>query len=416
MRSKSRVWLSAFLLICFCAIIPSGRLYAQQTAAAQASSDAIDQLTGPIALYPDALVFQILEASTNVDTLDEFAGWMRKNVNLKGSNLQDAAQKAGFDASLVALAPFPQVIDMMVQSPDWTKALGQAFTADMNGVFDSIQRMRMQAQAAGNLKTTSQQQVVTQTTSEGQQVIVIQPANPQVIYVPSYDPQTVYVAAPPPPSGVSATGAALIGFTAGVIIGANNSYYHGYDDRWENREDYYQNRQQQYQSNQNQRQTNAQSNQNQRQSTAQGNQSQRQSTSQANQDQRQSNQSQRQASAQTNQNQRSIRFTLCSISGGRRSIAASGQCTDVSVPAPVRRTIWTIHREDRSISASKRSGYFKPRKRADRIANQRNEFRWPFGLSERLRHPDPELAWQQQHLLQQGRWWRRRWTKEIRQT
>ena len=360
MRSKSRVWLSAFLLICFCAIISSGRLYAQQTAAAMATSNAIDQLTGPIALYPDALVFQILEASTNVDTLNEFAGWMRKNTSLKGSNLQDAAQKAGFDTSLVALAPFPQVIEMMVQNPDWTKALGQAFTADTRGVFDSIQRLRMQAQAAGNLKTTSQQQVVTQTTSEGQQVIVIQPANPQVIYVPSYNPQIVYVAAPPPPSGVSATGAAVIGFTAGVLIGANNSNYHGYDDHWEKREDYYQNRQQQYQTNQNQRQA---------QRPVEPDQ--RQTNSQANQDQRQSNARTVAATRPPpdKSGPASVRFTLCSISGGRRSIAASGQCTDDSVPAPVRWTICTIQREDRSITASKRSGYFKPRERANRFAN-----------------------------------------------
>jgi hypothetical protein len=335
MRSKSRVWLSAFLLICFCAIISSGRLYAQQTTAAMATSNAIDQLTGPIALYPDALVFQILEASTNVDTLNEFAGWMRKNTSLKGSSLQDAAQKTGFDTSLVALAPFPQVIEMMVQNPDWTKALGQAFTADTRGVFDSIQRLRMQAQAAGNLKTTSQQQVVTQTTSEGQQVIVIQPANPQVIYVPSYNPQIVYVAAPPPPAGVSATGAAVIGFTAGVLIGANNSNYHGYDDHWEKREDYYQNRQQQYQtnqnqrqanaqSNQNQRQTNSQANQNQRQSTAQGNQSQRQSTSQANQDQRQSGSQSAQSQGGGGQAQRQSTAATSSRGSGQNASQVSG--------------------------------------------------------------------------------------------
>ena len=68
----------------------------------------VDQLTGPIALYPDALIFQILTASTNLDKLKSFAGWMGKNGKLKGSELQDAAEKAGFDAAYVALAPFPK--------------------------------------------------------------------------------------------------------------------------------------------------------------------------------------------------------------------------------------------------------------------------------------------------------------------
>ena len=151
MKSSSRVWLGAALFIMLHALVPSGSLFAQQTAGTSTSpqaSQAIDQLTGPIALYPDPLIFQILPASTNVETLKSFAGWMGKNANLKGSELQDAAQKAGFDASLVALAPFPQVIQMMVQKPDWTKALGQAFTADKDAIFDSIQRLRYPAKYA----------------------------------------------------------------------------------------------------------------------------------------------------------------------------------------------------------------------------------------------------------------------------
>ena len=291
MRSRSRVWLSAFPFIFFCVLISSGRLFAQQTTGAPASSNAIDQLTGPIALHPDPLIFQVLAASTNVDTVKSFAAWMGKNATLKGSELQDAALKAGFDAPYVALAPFPQVVQMMAQQPDWTKALGQAYTADEKAVFDSIQRLRAQALAAGNLKTTSQQKVETQTTSNGQQVIVVQPANPQVIYVPTYNPQTVYVAAPPPaPSGASVAGAAAVGFTAGVIIGSShNSYYRNYDDYWDDREDYYEDRQQNYQQNQDQRQANTQANQDQRQSNAQANQDQRQTNAQANQPQRQPN-------------------------------------------------------------------------------------------------------------------------------
>jgi len=306
MRSGSRIWLSALLFILSLALIPSGKLFALQTTGAPASTNAVDQLTGPIALYPDALIFQILDASTNVDTLKSFADWMGKNTKLKGSELQDAAQKAGFSTALVALAPFPQVVQMMTQKPDWTKALGQAFTADKNGIFNSIQQLREKAQAAGNLKSTSQQKVETQTTSNGEQVIVIQPANPQIIYVPTYNPTTVYVAAPPPPpSGASVAGAAAIGFTAGIIIGAaHNSYYNRYDDYWDHREDYYEDRQSNAQSNQDQRQSNAQGNQDQRQSTAQGNQSQRQSTAQGNQSQRQSTASTAQPKGAANQSQR----------------------------------------------------------------------------------------------------------------
>jgi hypothetical protein len=160
MKTRSPVCLSALVFTLACALLPAGNLCAQQTAGAPAASSALDQLTGPIALYPDALVIHILTASKDYGAVLSLAGWLEKNSNLKGSELQDAAQKAGHSESLVALALFPQVIQMLVQKPDWTKALGQAVTTDEGAVADSIQRLRGQAQALGNLKTTEQQVVI----------------------------------------------------------------------------------------------------------------------------------------------------------------------------------------------------------------------------------------------------------------
>jgi hypothetical protein len=310
------------------------------------SPQLIDNLTAPIALYPDALLAQIFVASTNFLELQSFSGWMAKNAKLTGSELQDAAYKEGFDASLVALAPFPQVVQMMIEKPDWTKQIGQAFTTNRDAVFDSIQRLRAQAQAKGNLKTNEQQEVQTQTTSGGQQVIVIQPANPQVVYVPQYNPQVVYVQSAPPPSS-SAAGAALVGFTAGIIIGAaaSNNYYHGpygwhgaamYNEYWEDRyehvehmqdqrQDYANQRQDNYQQNQSQRQENYQQNSSQRQSTAQANQSQRQSAAQANQANRQSSAQGAQASAQANQANRQAQQVAPSTSSRASGQTASQQ-------------------------------------------------------------------------------------------
>jgi hypothetical protein len=307
-----------------------------------ASEATLDNLTGPIALYPDALVAQILEASKDFAAVQKFAGWMKSNSSLKGTELQDAAQKAGFAACYIALAPFPQVIQMLVEKPDWTKQLGAAFTSDQDAVYMSIQRLRAAAMALGNLKTTPQQEVVTETTTTGQQVIIVQPANPQVVYVPVYNTQVVYVQQAPPPPAPSASSsdvaaAALVGFTVGIIIGASsNHYYYGpyawhgggayYHAAYERREDYvehrhdvYENRQDYRQDAYDNRRDNVQQNQSQRQSTAQSNQSQRQSTAEANQSQRQTtastssgggqataqaNQAQRQSTAQANQSQR----------------------------------------------------------------------------------------------------------------
>ena len=306
---------------------------AQQAAAAAASTTAIDNLLAPIALYPDALIAQILEASKDFAAVQKFAGWSKSNSSLKGTELQDAAQKAGFATCYIALAPFPTVIQLLVEKPDWTRQLGAAFTSDQAAVYQSIQRLRAAAVALGNLKTTPQQEVVTETAPTGQTVILVQPANPQVVYVPVYNTQTVYVQQAPPPSSSNVAAAAVVGFTAGIIIGSSsNHYYHGpyawrgasmYNEAWDRREDYVEDRQdyaedrrENVQDNQGQRQQNAQNNQSQRQTTGQANQSTRQSTAQ-------SNQSSRQSTAQTNQSTR--QSTASTGSGGSGETAQANQ-------------------------------------------------------------------------------------------
>jgi hypothetical protein len=333
MTAKSLVVLLALSLA-----IPSG-LPAQQATQAKSGKAAftpqqLDELTAPVALYPDALLAQMLTCSQSYFQVKELSEFLKKNSQLKGSAVQDAAQKEGFDASFVALSTFPDVVHMMAEKADWTKKLGQAFTADQDGVFGSIQRLRAQAQQQGNLKTTQQQEVVTQKTEGGTQVIVIQPANPQVVYVPQYNPTVVYTqpAPPPQPSTSSVVGAALIGFTAGVIIGAaaDNHYWGPYgwrggymyhdawhhredarDDWYEHRENMSENRQQNYDQRQDNRQQNVdsrQANQDSRQTSRQSNQDTRQTSRQANQDTRQqttaANQSSRQSAQAANQSAR----------------------------------------------------------------------------------------------------------------
>ena len=214
------------------------------------SADALDQLLAPIALYPDALLSNMLMCTTDPGKVGALDEWLRSQ-SLSGSALQDAATAAGFEPSFVALTIFPDVVAYMARQTDWTRSLGQAFTTDRSAVFASIQRLRNKARAAGTLKTTPQQNVETRTASNGQEVIVIEPANPQVIYVPQYNPTVVYtqpsttVVVESSSSSANAVAAGVIGFTAGIAIGAaiDNDYYYGpygmrggfymYDDAWD---------------------------------------------------------------------------------------------------------------------------------------------------------------------------------------
>ena len=221
---------------------PFARVQQPATAAAGAfSPQVLDELLAPVALYPDQLLAQMLLCAQQPDKVQEFSGWLVRNSELAGTKLQDAAKAAGYDASFVVIALFPQVVNFMADNIAWTRQLGDAFSKDQKGVFESIQRLRQRSQQAGNLKTTPQQKVETRTTKTGEQAIVIEPANPQVVYVPQYDPQVVYTQAAPTTTtiviqedddddeAVAAVAGAAVGFAAGIAIGAamDNNYYYG---------------------------------------------------------------------------------------------------------------------------------------------------------------------------------------------
>ncbi len=141
----------------------------------------------PIALYPDPLLAQVLAASTYPLEIIQLQQWLAQHKDLKDKALVDAVQKEDWDPSVQAMAPLPDAVKQLAENIKWTTDLGNAFLAQENDVMDAVQRMRMKAQGAGNLKTTEQQKVETKTV-ENKTVVVIEQAQPQVIYVPSYNP------------------------------------------------------------------------------------------------------------------------------------------------------------------------------------------------------------------------------------
>jgi Protein of unknown function (DUF3300) len=159
----------------------------QGEAVLQETPAQLEQLVAPIALYPDALIAQILAASTYPTEIVEADRWMQQHSELKGEQLAQAVNQQSWDPSVKALAQFPSVLANMDKNLSWASSLGDAYVNQQQAVLDAVQTMRKRAQQAGNLKTTPQENVTTQG-----QTIVIQPANPQVVYVPAYDPWEVY--------------------------------------------------------------------------------------------------------------------------------------------------------------------------------------------------------------------------------
>ncbi len=182
----------------------------------------LDQMLAPIALYPDALLAQILMAATYPLELVQADRWRLRNVQLQGNALTAALEQQSWDPSVKSLINFPQVLTMMSEQLDWTTNLGDAFIAQQKDVMDTVQTLRVKAQAAGNLTTTKELKVIVE-----QQIIRVESPSPQVIYVPTYNPTVVYgawwyPAYPPtpyyPPGYVAGT--ALFAFGAGVALGS----------------------------------------------------------------------------------------------------------------------------------------------------------------------------------------------------
>lgn len=195
------------------------------------STSELDHIVAPIALYPDALLAQVLVASTYPDQVSAAGQLISRASGMSDSDLSDAIAAQQWDQSvLVLLSGFPSVVSRMADDMGWTRELGSAVTSDNASVMSAVQRMRSQAAAAGNLVSNRAQAV--RTTSSG---ISIVPADPKVVYVPTYDPETVYTtrnvayAGPPVETVQSSPGinpfvAGALGFGAGLLV--SNLFHH----------------------------------------------------------------------------------------------------------------------------------------------------------------------------------------------
>ncbi|HUL86671.1 MAG TPA: DUF3300 domain-containing protein [Pseudolabrys sp.] len=242
----ARLFVSALLWAMFGASLPM--LAAAQPAPAPVQqplkAEELDQLVAPIALYPDALLAEVLMASTYPLEVVQADRWATENKALKGDQLKAAVDKQGWDDSVKSLVATPSVLTMMSTKLDWTQKLGDTLLAQQPDVMDAVQRLRAKAQA-NNTLTSTKEQKVSVATQENKQVIVIEPTAPDTVYVPYYNPAVVYGAWPyptyppyyfPPPVGyvpgaVLATG---IAFGAGYAVGrwASGGNYWGGGVNW----------------------------------------------------------------------------------------------------------------------------------------------------------------------------------------
>ena len=181
----NKIGIKGFLLIfivCFSVLLSIQVRESNASSAYLYTNQELDNLLAPIALYPDPLLAQILPASTYPAEIADADAWLNSGGTVSSIDGQN------WDEPVKAIAHYPSILKMMAGNMNWTSDLGDAFLNQPEEVARSIQRLRWQARNAGNLESTSQQNVI----SNGDYIEIV-PAQPQYVYVPRYDPSVIYV-------------------------------------------------------------------------------------------------------------------------------------------------------------------------------------------------------------------------------
>ena len=160
------------------------------------TEDELQTLVGPVALYPDTLLIQVLVASTFPLEVVKADRFLTDNADSTPEDLKPEIEAQGWDESVSVLATaFPDVLADMAVHVEWTEAMGTAMLAQSDDVMTAVQDMRVIASENGALES-GEEQTIEVTQEAGDQTITIQPADPQTVYVPQYDPQVVYAEDP----------------------------------------------------------------------------------------------------------------------------------------------------------------------------------------------------------------------------
>ena len=202
----------------------------------------LQALVAPVALYPDALLAQMLMAATYPLEVASATIWFQNN-RLTGSAFEAALAQQRWDNSVKSLVHFPEALKLLGHQLEWTHRLGDAYLVQPSELMQAVQALRSHARQTGNLQSGSQMVVSTDPLSN----IIIMPTNPEIVYVPTYNPMVVYGPWPYPayqPYAVYNPGWGAIAFGVGVGAGValwatpywgygsiyiNNGYYNRFN-------------------------------------------------------------------------------------------------------------------------------------------------------------------------------------------
>ncbi|MCP5145839.1 MAG: DUF3300 domain-containing protein [Gammaproteobacteria bacterium] len=143
----------------------------------------LDQLVGPVALYPDDLLALVFAAAQDPVAIVQ----ARRFLEARKANPDLEPNETWSDAT-IALLNYPDVVEMLDDDLDWTADLGRAVVEQEADVMAAVQRFRTLAYDTGNLRSDDKLLVNRQ-----DEIIEVRPVSQEVIYVPRYEPSRVIV-------------------------------------------------------------------------------------------------------------------------------------------------------------------------------------------------------------------------------
>src|SRR5262245_47950850 len=110
------------------------------------SSNALEILVAPVALYPDAILRDLFRATTHPFEVAQANQWVHQPRDAAGS-LPPGGYNEDWDGSVKALTAYPELLQRLTADADWMLRLGIAYTAQPIDVLSAVQKLRSQAKS-----------------------------------------------------------------------------------------------------------------------------------------------------------------------------------------------------------------------------------------------------------------------------
>jgi Protein of unknown function (DUF3300) len=104
----------------------------------------LDVLVSPVALYPDAILRDLLAATTHPNEIVAANQWAHANRDSAGS-LPRTGYSDRWDESVKTMTAYPELLQRLTADMNWTTKLGSVYASQPADVMSAVQRMRSQA-------------------------------------------------------------------------------------------------------------------------------------------------------------------------------------------------------------------------------------------------------------------------------